>query len=370
MNRIRPLYIGILGTRGVPNRYGGFEQCAAALSVGLQERGHRVAVYSSSNHDYQQPIWNGVQIIHQYDPESRVGAVGQFVYDLNCILDARKRRFDVLLQLGYTSSSIWHPLWPKKAVNMVNMDGLEWMRSKYSARVQAFLKHAEAWAARHADALVADSPAIQTHLLKTHKRESTFIPYGAPVFREPDATVLSSIGVVPFQYYLILARMEPENNIETIIRGYCASAEAWPMLVVGHVDRGYGARLVAKYRNHPQVRFMGGIYDLRVIDNLRYYASLYFHGHSVGGTNPSLLEAMGCSALIAAHNNPFNRAILGNEAYYFDQEADVAGLIKHYKKEDSTHWRASNLEKVRSTYSWPQVVDQYEALMLRLSGRS
>lgn len=118
--------IGLLGTRGIPNRYGGFEQIVEYLSAGLSEKNHEVFVYNSHNHPYKEKKWSGVNIIHCKDPEYRFGTAGQFIYDLNCINDARKRRFDVLLHLGYTSDSIWHRRWPKNAINIVNMDGMEW----------------------------------------------------------------------------------------------------------------------------------------------------------------------------------------------------------------------------------------------------
>ena len=133
---MRKLKIGILGTRGIPNHYGGFEQFAEHLSVCLFQRGHDVAVYNSSLHPYKQNEWNGVQIIHCRDWEHKIGTAGQFFYDLNCINDARKRNFDVLLHLGYTSDSVWHWRWPKKTVNIINMDGLEWQRSKYNKPTQ------------------------------------------------------------------------------------------------------------------------------------------------------------------------------------------------------------------------------------------
>src|SRR5690606_21575776 len=107
------LKLGILGTRGIPNRYGGFEQCAQFLAEGLVNRGHRVWVYNSHNHEYRQKTWKGVDIIHRFDPEYQIGTAGQFLYDWSCIEDARKRDFDILLHLGYTSNSIWHWRWPR-----------------------------------------------------------------------------------------------------------------------------------------------------------------------------------------------------------------------------------------------------------------
>ncbi|MBS1773273.1 MAG: DUF1972 domain-containing protein [Bacteroidetes bacterium] len=357
--------IGILGTRGIPNRYGGFEQCAEYLAKGLMQRGHEVWVYNSHNHEYQQSEWNGVHIIHCKDPEDKMGTAGQFLYDLNCINDARKRKYDVLLQLGYTSNSVWYWRWPKYCKNVVNMDGLEWKRTKYSSKVQWFLRHAEKWAAMHGDVLVADSIGIQQYLKEKYNKESHFIAYGSDVFDKPDNKILERYNVSAESYDMLLARMEPENNIEMIIKGHLQSGTEKPLLVVGKTENAFGTYLVNTYSKERGVRFMGGIYDTVAVNNLRYFSHLYFHGHSVGGTNPSLLEAMGSNALIAANDNVFNKAVLGDDAFYFANEEQVAGIISKVKsKTDFNSFTKNNTEKIRSQYNWESITDLYEQVLL------
>jgi Glycosyltransferase len=355
------LKIGILGTRGIPNRYGGFEQCAEYLAAGLVAKGHRVWVYNSHDHEYKDKVWNGINIIHCYDPEYKIGTPGQFIYDLNCINDARKRDFDVLLQLGYTSNSIWYWRWPKYCPNVVNMDGLEWKRSKYSKKAQKFLKHAERWAAVHGDLLIADSMGIQQYLKETYNKESDFIAYGSDIFDQPDVSVLNAYSLNPYSYYMLMARMEPENNIETIIKGYLQSGSTKPLVVVGKTSNGFGTYLVNTYGHNSGIKFVGAIYDARIVNNLRYHAHLYFHGHSVGGTNPSLLEAMGSNTLIVAHGNVFNRTVLGDDAMYFMNEDEIAGIITNAKdKQQYNNWLQNNTNKIQHQYSWPHIVDLYE----------
>lgn len=133
---MQSLNIAIIGSRGIPNYYGGFEQMAQYLAVGLLQKGHQVTVYNSHTHPFQGGEWHGVRIIHCYDAENSIGTAGQFVYDFNCIMNARKKKYDVILFLGYTSSSVWGPLFPKNAVIISNMDGMEWKRDKYSKPVQ------------------------------------------------------------------------------------------------------------------------------------------------------------------------------------------------------------------------------------------
>ncbi|HEY6899962.1 MAG TPA: DUF1972 domain-containing protein, partial [Puia sp.] len=157
------LRIAIMGTRGIPNHYGGFEQLAEHLAPGLVAMGHAVTVYSSHNHPCQVKEWKGVNIVHCYDPEYWMGSAGQFIYDLNCIMDVRKKKFDVLLQLGYTSSSVWGSLFPPGALVLYNMDGLEWQRAKYSKLTRRFLLFAEKLAVRYSHYRISDSPVIQQY---------------------------------------------------------------------------------------------------------------------------------------------------------------------------------------------------------------
>ncbi|MFI5186232.1 MAG: DUF1972 domain-containing protein [Chitinophagales bacterium] len=362
--------IGILGTRGIPNAYGGFEQFAEHLSAGLVKKGHEVFVYNSSLHPYQQKEWRGVQIIHCKDLENKLGTAGQFFYDWNCIADSRKRNFDILLHLGYTSDSVWHWRWPEKTINIVNMDGLEWKRSKYNRVTQSFLKWAESLAAKNAHTMIADSPEIQKHILTTYEKKPVYIPYGAEIFSRPDPVVLKKYDILPHEYFLMITRMEPENNIEMIINGYLASDHPYPLFIVGNITNKFGQHITSTY-NHPHIKFSNAIYDQEELDNLRYYSSLYFHGHSVGGTNPSLLEAMACGCRLAAHNNKFNRAVLQNEADYFPDSNEVSAIINAPKNLSIMAERKKiNLEKIRTIYNQEKIIDTYEALMSDACGQT
>jgi len=357
--------IGILGTRGIPNAYGGFEQFAEYLSKALVKKGHEVWVYCSSSHPYRMTTWEGVHLIHIADPEGRFGTTGQFIYDYSCFSDARKRDFTILLQLGYTSSSIWYFRWPR-TINVVNMDGLEWKRSKYSRPVQAFLKKAEALAVRHADHLVSDSLAIRNYIKSTYNSDSSFIAYGADIPTDYNEQLLQNFGIAAGKYFLVIARMEPENNIETIIRGYLRSKKEAPLVLVGNMSTGHASELRKQYLS-PSIRFIPAIYDREVLNALRHYSAGYFHGHSVGGTNPSLLEAMACSCPIIAHDNEFNRSVLGPDALYFKDEAGVAAQLDLLPGFNGKQSIDNNLQKIRQQYQWPQVIDAYDNLFTQLA---
>ncbi|WP_338875981.1 DUF1972 domain-containing protein [Spirosoma sp. SC4-14] len=355
------MQIGIIGTRGIPNYYGGFEQCAEFLAVQLTHLGHEVTVYNSHYHPYREKIFQGVTIIHCYDPEKYLGLAGQFIYDFNCILDTRKRNFDLILQLGYTTNAIWGWLLPSRPVIVTNMDGIEWMRSKYPFLVQEFLKKAERWAVNSSDYLVSDSIGIQQHIEKVYNLSSTYIPYGSYVFTNPNSEILEDFSLMPYQYDMLIARLQSDNSIDEILEGVIKASKRTFLVVGNHLTK-YGRYLTRKYAKYSNIKFLGAIYDLYTLDNLRYYSNIYFHGHRVGGTNPSLLEAMASSAFICAYDNIFNKSILGKDAFYFRTSEDIAQVISEYTKLQYHSFLENNRIKIENTYHWPLIVKQYEEL--------
>jgi glycosyltransferase involved in cell wall biosynthesis len=357
--------IAILGSRGIPNRYGGYEAFAEEFSVLMTAKGHEVAVFNSSLHPYTGNNFKGVEIIRCYDPEDKFGTAGQFIYDLNCILKCRAGDFDIILQLGYTSNSVWGKLLPSNAVVITNMDGLEWQRSKYSAPVRKFLERAEKWAVKTSDVCLADNPAIQSYLDKKYAVESVFIPYGATPVNSPDSSLLRDYGVEAGAYNIVVARPEPENNIETVIQGHLESKASTLLLIAGSFTNKYGLDLERKYAT-ANIIFTGGIYDVEKLNALRFFSNIYFHGHSVGGTNPSLLEAMAASALVCAHDNVFNRAVLNDDGFYFKNKYDIAALLdKKTGKSNFPSFINDNRKKIAEKYSWDKITSAYETLFMQ-----
>lgn len=351
--------IAILGTRGIPNNYGGFEQFAEIFAVYLVAQNHDVYVYNSHNHAYKEKTFNGVKIIHQFDPEYKIGTAGQFLYDLNCILDSRKRNFDIILQLGYTSNSVWSFLLPKKAIIITNMDGMEWKRSKYSKKVQKFLQFAEKKAIKSSHYLIADSLGIKKYIEEKYHKDATYIAYGAEPFTTAREDVLEQYNVTKYNYNLIIARFEPENNIEMILDGIVESQDHKVVLIIGNPDNNFGNRLKKKFETYNNIQFIGAIYNKEHLDNLRCFSNIYFHGHSVGGTNPSLLEAMAAKAMIAAHKNEFNYSVLENRALYFSNASEVKKLVQTLKREHFENLIQDNFDTIINEFNWNKINESY-----------
>jgi glycosyltransferase involved in cell wall biosynthesis len=358
------LRIAIAGTRGIPNHYGGYEQAVTFLAEGLVKKGHHVTVYNSANHPYQLRTWQGVDIVHCKDPEHKIGTAGQFIYDLNCIRDCARKEFDILLLMGYTSSSVWGRWYPAKPIIISNMDGLEWKRSKYSKPVRYFLRYAEKLAIRFSDYHIADSTAIKTYLDEKYNIDSIYIPYGATTTHSP-INHPDNDWEKETNYFLLIARIEPENNIEIILDGFVLSGSDKKFMVIGNTATRFGKKIRKKFQHCTNIMFKESVFDQSLLHYIRSKAALYFHGHSVGGTNPSLLEAMAARTTIVAHNNPFNQAILGNDSYYFSNAADIKGVIEGlnliHRNEQMIE---QNFQKIKKLYTWESIINQYEACML------
>lgn len=361
--------IAFISTRGIPNNYGGFEQFAEYISVGLAERGHEVVVYSPKFHPYKDDEYKGVRIKHIYSPEMWMGSsVGSFFYDFASLRDAlKKEQFDIIYEAGYTSiipAYLWFDVKNiKRPIFTTNMDGLEYKRTKFNKWVRKFLNWEERMAVKHSHYLIADNMGIHDYYKEKYGKESKFLAYGANIYDNYDENILGEFGLVKDDYLLLVARLEPENNIEMAIKGFLASKETRTLVIVGKTNTPHGKYLAERYGQNDRIRFMGGIYNFGKLNSVRKYSYAYFHGHSVGGTNPSLLEAMASDCFILAHDNMFNRAVLKGNAVYYGSEAAVTELMNKLDTIVSEHkqrYVAANLAEIRNEYSWEHLVDQHE----------
>lgn len=350
--------VAILGTRGIPNMYGGFEKCAVELSVRFVQKGHSVTVYTPVEHSFKGIEYKGIKLRRIFCREDVFKGFGTTLYDALCLRDAEKQGFDVLLELGYNPASLFFPK-KRKIPIVTNMDGLEWKRSKWNPLIQKLSRKFEGRAVKRSDLLISDNVGIQEYLYKTYGASSVFIPYGAEV----DEATGGEFGFEEISdYYLIVARLEPENQLELMIQGYLLEKQECPLVIVGGLNTKYAKYLVSKYSS-SKVKFVGGVYDQKRLRDIRKGCKVYLHGHSVGGTNPSLLEAMGLGLNILSHDNSFNRAVLQRGAYYFDSPEKLAELLQNVLNLEFSDKVVFNQRQIQEIYNWDFVADQYlEAL--------
>ena len=357
--------LAILGSRGIPARYGGFETFAEQLSVRLVDRGFDVTVFCECQEEGPHPeSHRGVELVHVRAPS--LGPLSTIVFDLKCLWRVRKS-FDVAYMLGYgVGLFLFVPrLWGCEV--WTNMDGIEWSRSKWNWLAKGWLRFMERAATWTSDRLIADARGIRTHLEARYrvKPEISVIPYGADVpEKPPDDHLIDEYAVRPYSYYLVVCRLEPENHVLEILQGFAASQSANTLVIVGDVTAGTQYVRSLSLIRDDRVRFVGTVYDQAKLQALRWYCRAYFHGHSVGGTNPSLLEALACGNLVIAHDNDFNREVAGDCARYFRDASDIPEILRRIETASAPDsQRARSQARVRENYDWEKVADAYASLL-------
>jgi glycosyltransferase involved in cell wall biosynthesis len=358
--------IAIVSTRGIPNNYGGFEQFAEYISVELVNRGHEVTVYNPHFHPYQLKEFKGVNVVKIFSPEKQLNTAANFIYDYLSLKHAIKNNCDVVLCCGYTTAAIAFKILNFKKTKLItNVDGLEWKRNKYSPLIQKMALYFEKLAVKYSHALVADNVGIKNYLKKNYNADAVFIPYGAEVVTAFDESVLRKYQLTKFQFDVLMARMEPENNIEMILEAYANSKIK--IAVVGSTQNGYGKYIHQKFSQHLNIIFLNWIGEKNTLDALRHFARYYIHGHSVGGTNPSLLEAMAARSFIVAHQNEFNQSVLGEDAFYFSP-TQLVTIMNDYNKTSGNRnlFVENNLKKIREIYFWKNIADGYEEVFVKV----
>lgn len=363
----RPPTVRILGIRGVPAAHGGFETFAERLALWLVERGWRVVVYcqESGRGPVVHDVWNGIERIRI--PVRGDGAASTIVFDLLAVRDAA-RAGDLCLTLGYNTAVFCGLLRLRGVPNLINMDGIEWARAKWGpvAKLWFWLNEwAGAWLGDH---LVADNPEIARHLqTRTAAQRITTIAYGADANLAADPVPVRALGLEPGRFLTVIARPEPENSILEIVRAFSRRPRGLALAVLGRYDPSNPYHQAVQQAAGPEVRFLGAIYDRDVVGALRVHSAAYVHGHRVGGTNPSLVEALGAGNAVFAHGNRFNRWVAGEDAVYFDGEADLAGAFDRHLG-DATRLAAMGLAsraRFEAAFTWPQILAAYEDLLRR-----
>jgi glycosyltransferase involved in cell wall biosynthesis len=244
------------------------------------------------------------------------------------------------------------------------MDGLEWKRSKWNFLTKKLMKFLEKNAVKKSQYIISDNKGIQQYYKQIYNKESFFVPYGADLPEKVDIIFLKKLNLEEGNYFILIARLEPENNIETILKAYTKSKRTERFLVIGNNQTKYARYLKNKF-NTSNIEFCGSIYNKEMLDSLRFYAKAYLHGHSVGGTNPSLLEAMASSSFIIAHKNSFNISVLKKGGIYFDSAEELEKVfttIDAYILKNKASFIESNLCEISKNYNWQLIIDEHEEI--------
>ena len=365
------LSIAMVGTRGVPARYGGFETAVEEVGSRLAARGHRVRVYTRTG--------NTEDVVREH--------LGMEVVTAGAL---RSRSLETLSHTGppaahpggaptaaasdFTPANA--PVLPLLRAARIpvatHVDGLEWRRAKWGPAGRRYYRAAETTAVRCSDAIIADARGIQDYYAREYGVPSSLIAYGAPVLDDDRGARVAERGLDPEGYHLVVARFEPENHVQEIVEGYVRSAATKPLVVVGSAPYSaeYTDRIDRLAQGDERVRLLGAVWDQELLDDLYASAFTYVHGHSVGGTNPSLLRAIGAGAPVVAFDVDFNREVVRDPGLYFRGPHDLAGILEDAERDElGTIERGRANRKRAEDYSWDDVADGYEQLARDLSAR-
>jgi glycosyltransferase involved in cell wall biosynthesis len=351
--------VAIIGTNGLPGRYGGWDQLLNHLTLYLKEK-YSVIVYTSS-YDAVKGLkeYNGAKL--KIVPLKANGMQSVF-YDAISLFHAAIH-YDILLVLG-TSGCIFLPvikLFKKKVI--LNPDGQEWKRGKWSKPVKKFLMISERFGIKYANVIISDNKKIQEYLDETYSRESVLIEYGGDnaSYIPLSQKTIEKYSIEPLKYAFKVARIEPENNIGLILEAF--KSLKMDLVLVGNWNFSkYGKNIRQKYLNYPNLKLIDPIYEQECIDELRSNCGVYIHGHSVGGTNPGLVEAMNLGLFCVVYNVEYNIETTENKAIYFSNISDLQRIIKQFENNelDVPFYRVKMKEIAKRRYSWDIIVKKYE----------
>ena len=363
----------ILGTRGVPAAHGGFESFAEKLALFLAERGWRVTVYCQQDvatvtGRFVTDIWRGVERVTVQVAEQ--GARGTIAFDWHSTQHA-SREDGVCLVLGYNTAIFMALLrWRGKKI-LINMDGIEWRRPKWSAPVRAWFYLNEWLGAWLGHRLVADHPAIEDHLATRRPRGNiAMIPYGGDEITAASAAPLAALGLSPQKYLVSIARIEPDNSILPMVQAFSRKPRGAKLVVLGALETGNAYHAAIKAAASEEVLFPGAIYDKAAVQALRFHARAYCHGHTVGGTNPSLVESLWCGNAVLAHRNRFNQWTAGAEQFFFADTEECERMIERVLTDDIAVARAGRMARLRAAadFVWTDILSCYERELAALGG--
>ena len=359
--------LAIIGTRGIPANYGGFETFAEELSTRLVARGHKVTVYGRSNNvRYTEPTYKGVELAIL--PTIGTKYLDTVTHTFLSVFHAFPQWFDCILMCNAANAIF--ALVPRLSSTPValNVDGIERLRRKWGPAGRAYYRISEYLATKIPNAIVTDAAVIREYYLKAYGKSSTLIAYGASCERTETTIVLDQLGVRPRDYFLYVSRLEPENNAHIVIQAYEKVMTEKSLLIVG--DAPYAQTYIRQLKatRDPRIRFTGAIYGLGYRE-LQSHAYAYIQATEVGGTHPALIEAMGAGNCVLAKDTPENREVVGDCGLLFESAGSLSSQLQATLRDSAMveRLRAKAQARAKEHYSWDAVTDAYEKLFRDLA---
>lgn len=360
--------IAILGTRGIPANYGGFETFAEQLGTRLAARGHEITVYCREHYATTvASTYNGVKLVTL--PTIRHKYFDTVIHTLLSVLHSTPRKYDVILICNAANSVFSFIPRLVGTPTLVNVDGLERKRKKWNWLGRAYYLLSEWLSTFLPTAIVTDAQVIQDYYATRYRKTSAMIAYGAEVARRAMPDKLAKFGLEANRYVLYVSRLEPENNAHLVIDAYQHVKTDFPLVIVGGAP--YAHEYIARLKNtrDKRVKFLGFVFgeDYRALQQNAYS---YVHATEVGGTHPALIEAMGAGNCALTLNTPENREVVGEAGILYQSAEDLAAQLQKVLNDPSLiqDYRRRAMARVLELYNWEQITDEYEGLLAKLAG--
>jgi len=364
--------IALIGTRGVPASYGGFETFYEELGKRLAERGHEITVYCRESY-YPEKVdkYLGMKLI--YLPNLKKKSLDTLSHTFFSILHAIRQPYDVYMVCNAANSPVL--LLPRLLGKRIaiNTDGLEWKRGKWGKVARTYYKVCERISTILAHRVVADSHGIQDYYASEYHVATTFIPYGAYLSESRKPDLLEKLGIKPGEYFLQITRFEPENNPLLTIQAYKQLDTGKKLVIIGGVPykSDYSRQINIEAVGHPNIILPGSIYDKELLNEIWCNCFAYIHGNEVGGTNPALLQTMASGCFTIAIDVSFSRDVLADSGIFFANDSQTLATRMQWALghgQELATYKEKAIERIRLHYSWDKVADEYEALFAEMCG--
>jgi len=364
--------IAIIGSKGMPPSFGGFETFVYEIAKRVNNKNNiSLIVYGESpNKVIIRDEYQGIRRV-AIPRKGRLNVIRNRITAINDAVNIEK--VDAIYLLGYISAPFinWNNLKQRNIKIILNPDGLEWKRSKYNFIVRKYLRYCEKVGVSKSDVIIVDSKAIGNYIHNNYNKKTIYITYGfnSQINQCNSNDILGSLGLSEKSYYVVVGRCVPENNILEIVKGFKLSSISKKLIIVANFSSdSYSKKVIRLCKSDERIILHEPIYEMDKLYFLRENAFGYIHGHSVGGTNPSLVEAMGSGNIVIAHNNEFNREVLGEElGYFFYNEFELKEILETLEKERNLDIKRNLIkERAHSLYNWDFVSSSYLELFASL----